>query len=440
MSQRQQTVLTIAASDPDGCAGIAADLRTFYALGIHGAVCLTAATVQNTKTYSSAHAIPPATISAQLDAVFSDLQIDAVKIGLVVGEEQVKAIANALRKWKAKNIVLDPVMSAQPGGKGIIDKKTAKAIAAYLVPLCTFITPNQPEAFALTGKKDATQAASALQQMGAANVVVKGLKKGKEIADFALLSSKQITLTKKLAATSTHGGGCTFSSALAANLAKGRSPLHSLAAAENFISSSIANAWKPGKGIAAVEPLGSAEKKAVLSELADAVALFESDNNAAKIIPEISTNITYSMPNTTSPQDVAGVVGRIRHAGGAARSIGLVDFGASSHVARMLLMFSKKYPAIRSAINIAYSPSILAACRKLGLSVVVADRMMEPKEISAKEGASLGWLVENALSSSRTQPAAIYFTGSVGREPSIVLFGKNPAEAVRLALKIAASI
>jgi hydroxymethylpyrimidine/phosphomethylpyrimidine kinase len=440
MSQRQPTALAIAASDPDGCAGIAADLRTFYALGIHGAVCLTAATVQNTKTYSSAYAIPPATISAQLAAVFSDLQIDAVKIGLIVGEEQVKAIASSLKKWKAKNIVLDPVMSAQPGEKEIIDKKTTKAIATYLVPLCTFITPNLEEAAKLTGKRDAPGAASALQQMGSENVVVKGIKKGAEISDFCLLGSKQITLTKPLAKTSTHGGGCAFSSALAANLAKGQSPMHALAAAENFISSSIANAWKPGKGIAAVEPLGSAEKKAVLSELADAVALFEADNNAAKIIPEIATNITYAIPGARVPDDVAGVVGRIRHAGGAARSIGLVDFGASSHVARMLLMFAKKYPSTRSAINIAYSPAILAACRKLGLSVVVADRLMEPKEISAKEGESLGWLVDKALSASSAPPAAIYFTGSVGREPSIVLFARTPKEAVEAALKIAAKL
>jgi len=440
MSQRQPTALTIAASDPDGCAGIAADLRTFYALGVHGAVVLTAATVQNTKKYTSELALPPKIITAQLDAVFSDMQVDAVKIGLVIGAEQAKAIANSLRKHHAKNIVLDPVMSAQLGEKGIIDKKTAKAIATRLVPLCTFITPNQAEALALTGKKDAAVAAKSLQLAGAANVVIKGLKNKSEISDLCLLGSKQITLTKKLASTSTHGGGCAFSSALAANLAKGKSPMHALASAENFISSSIANAWKPGKGIAAVEPLGSGDRRALLAELADAVAGFEADNNAAKIIPEIATNITYAMPTARAPDDVAGVVGRIRRAGAEARSIGLIDFGASSHVACMLLMFAGKYPRARSAINIAYSPAILSACRKLGLSVVVADRMMEPKEISEKEGASLGWLVGNALSSVHFPPDAIYFTASAGREPSIVLFGKNPAEVVRLALKIAASI
>jgi len=440
MPQRQPTALTIAASDPDGCAGVAADLRTFYALGVHGAVCLTAATVQNTKKYTSAFAIPPATISAQLDAVLSDMRIDAVKIGLVVGEGNVKAIAGSLKNWKAKNVVLDPVMSEQPGGKKVADDNTVLAIKKYLVPLCTFVTPNMEEAQKLAGKADAKDAAKALLAMGAKNVVVTGIEKGGRISDFAIVSSKATNITKKKFSTSTHGGGCVFSSAIAAYLAKGRQPEYALALAENFISSSISSAHSPGKGIAAVEPLGSAEKRAVLAELADAVAKFEAHPKSFMLVPEISTNITYALPGARAPAEVAGVVGRIRHAGTEARSLGLIDFGASSHVARMLLMFSKKYPETRSAMNIAYSSDILSACRKLGLSVAVADRMMEPKTVAEKEGSSLGWLVDAVLASSKTKPDAIYFTGSVGKEPSMVLFGKAPGDVVRMALKIAASI
>ncbi|MDO8340257.1 MAG: bifunctional hydroxymethylpyrimidine kinase/phosphomethylpyrimidine kinase [Candidatus Burarchaeum sp.] len=433
-------VLAIGGSDPDGCAGIAADLRAFYSLGVHGCFVITAATVQNTKKFDSAFAISPETISRQIDSVFSDMHVDAVKIGLIVGEGNVKAVADGLRKWKARNIVLDPVMSAQPGGRGIVEKRTADAIRKYLVPLATVITPNADEAFALTGAHESRKAALALRKMGARNVVVKGLRHGSKITDYAFLGHKPVLFTKPLAKTSTHGGGCIFSSALAANLAKGRNAAEAVAFAELFIQSSIANAWKPGKGIAAVEPLGSAEQRKVRAELVEALAHFESAPVAYKLIPEIGTNIVYALSNAKSAAEVAGVVGRLRACGSSARSVGVVDFGASSHVARMLLEFTKKFKQARAAINIANNSELLHACKKIGLRLVLAEREREPVKISREEGKSLQWLVGETLKRERAMPDGILFTGAVGKEPSIVLFGRTPAEVVRKAIKVADAI
>lgn len=436
---KQPTALTIAASDPDGCAGIAADLRTFYALGVHGTICLTAATVQNTKSFSSAFAISPQAIAAQLDAIFSDMHIDAVKIGFIAGEANVNAVADSLRKWKAKNIILDPVMSSQPDGKDISEKRTIDAIRRHLVPLCTFITPNAREAQVLTGEASPASAAKKLHSLGAKNVVVKGIRKGSSISDYALIGNKAIQISKPFAHTGTHGGGCVFSSALAAELALGKSPHDALNAAENFISSSIAAAWKPGKGIEAVEPLGSAEKRKVLSELAHALAAFEADANAWKLLPEIATNLVYALPHATSVNDVAAVTGRIRRTMASARSLGRIDFGGSSHVARMLLTYQKYVPGTRSAMNIAASDGIFLAIKKHGIPLAVADRMTEPPGVAEKEGESMPWLVGQAMAH-RKGAKAIYFTGSIGKEPSVVLFGKSPGEIAALALKLAKEI
>jgi hydroxymethylpyrimidine/phosphomethylpyrimidine kinase len=437
---KQPIALTIAASDPDGCAGIAADLRTFYALGVHGAVCLTAATIQNTRKFTSAFAISPQAIGAQLDAIFSDMQIASVKIGFIAGEANVKAVADSLRKWKAKNIVLDPVMSSQPDGLEISHARTIAAIKIHLVPLCTFITPNMHEATLLTGAKTPQAAASMLRKMGAKNIVVKGIRKGAAITDYTIVGGRHIELSKPLAHTGTHGGGCIFSSAIAAGLASGKGEIDALNSAENFISSSIANAWKPGKGIAAVEPLGSAEHRKVLSELAGALADFEADANSWKILPEIATNIVYALPNAKTTGDVAGVTGRIRRTMNSARSLGILDFGGSSHVARMLLTYQKYVPEARSAMNIAASEEIFRAIKKHGISLAPVDRMQEPPSIAEKEGASMQWLVAQAMRGRKQAPKAIYFTGSIGKEPSIVLFGKSPGEIVAIALRLADEI
>jgi len=430
-------VLAIGGSDPDGCAGIAADLRAFYSLGVHGCVVVTATTVQNTKKFDSAFAISPQVIALQIDAVFSDLRVDAVKIGLIVGEGNVKAVADSLRKWKARNIVLDPVMSAQPDGRGIVETCTTDAIRKYLVPLATIITPNTDEAKALVGTSNPETAVKKLAALGAKNVVLKGVRSCGKIADYALIGGKPVHFTKPLVKTGTHGGGCVFSSAIAANLAKGRNAAEAVALAELFIRSSIANAWKPGKGIATVEPLGGAEQRKVLADLSEALACFESALTTYKLIPEIGTNIVHALPNAKSTHAVAGVVGRIRRAGTAARSIGVVDFGASSHVARMLLEFTKHFGKARAAINLANTPEIVRACKTLGLLLVLAEREREPMNVSREEGKSLQWLVGKALGHSRIMPDGIIFTGAVGKEPSIVLFGRTPAEVVRKAIKVA---
>jgi len=433
-------VLTVGGNDPDGCAGIAADLRTFFSLGVHGCSVITAATSQNTQGYSGSFAISPQSITSQLDSVFSDLRVDAVKIGFITGEGNVEAVANSLRKWKAKNVVLDPVMSSQPGSAQMVSNRTLGAIKKHLVPFCTFITPNAFEAAALTGIHEPKKAARKLVRMGACNTVVTGVRKGRMISDYAIIRGKPFTFSKQLLRTATHGGGCVFSSALAVGLAKGANARKALEDAEATISSSIANAWKPGKGLATVEPLGSKQGQTVLAELAVALATFEAEPSAWRILPEVGTNLVYSLPRAKSTKDVAGVVGRIRRSGNAAQSLGRIEFGTSSHAARMLLEFSKHFRSARAALNMAKTPVIERACKRLRFRTVLADRSLEPRRVAGKENRSMDWLVRNATKGMRTMPDAILFTGSIGKEPSTVLFGRTPSEVVRKAIKLSRSL
>ena len=170
--------LTIAGSDPSGGAGIQADLRTFAALGVVGVSAITALTVQNSLGVESVHPVPADVLAAQLDAIFSDIQVNAVKIGMLGGADQVRAVAAALRKYSPPNIVLDPVL-ASTGGVPLLDDAGRHALLTELMPLCDLITPNLDEAHVLTGSKvdnlDAMQAAGEkMLEAGARAVLVKG--------------------------------------------------------------------------------------------------------------------------------------------------------------------------------------------------------------------------------------------------------------------------
>lgn len=220
--------LTIAGSDSSGGAGIQADLKTFSALGVYGASALTALTAQNTQGVRAIHAVPPETIRAQIDAVFEDLDVRAVKIGMVGTEAAAHAIADALERWSEPPVVLDPVMVAG-SGDSLLDEGAEEAIRARLVPLAALVTPNLGEAAKLLGEEtaadeDAMRAqAERLVALGARAALVKGGHgKGREAVDVLWDGAKHTRLAApRIDTRNTHGTGCTLSSAIAAGLAKG---------------------------------------------------------------------------------------------------------------------------------------------------------------------------------------------------------------------------
>jgi len=241
-------VLTIAGSDSGGGAGIQADLKTFSAIGCYGMSVITALTAQNTRGVIGIHAVPPAFAVQQIDAVFTDIGADAVKIGMLYSTELIEAVAEALKKHGARKIVLDPVMVAQSGDK-LLQDDAVDAIKAHLMPLADVVTPNIPEASVLTGRslgnwKDAEKAAEILAQHGSRSILIKGghgaENKSTDLL-FLVRENRFVRLeAERIETRNNHGTGCTLSSAIAAYLARGNDIEAAVQKAKTFMNRAIA--------------------------------------------------------------------------------------------------------------------------------------------------------------------------------------------------------
>jgi hydroxymethylpyrimidine/phosphomethylpyrimidine kinase len=247
--------LTIAGSDSSGGAGIQADLKTFAALGVYGASVITALTAQNTRGVTGIHQVPADFVTAQIDAVFGDLDVKAVKIGMVADLAAIDAVAAGLRKWSPRHIVLDPVMVATSGDR-LLAAEAVEALRKKLIPPASLITPNLPEAAALLNEPvAATEAAIASQgkrllALGCPAVLIKGGHgQGAESIDYLVTSGGVIVLAAARVATmNTHGTGCSLSSAIAAGLAEGEDMETAVRNAKAWVSAAIAAADRLGVG------------------------------------------------------------------------------------------------------------------------------------------------------------------------------------------------
>jgi hydroxymethylpyrimidine/phosphomethylpyrimidine kinase len=239
-------VLTIAGSDPSGGAGIQADLKTFSALGVYGASVITALTAQNTRGVRGFTAVEPAFVADQIDAVFDDLRIDAVKIGMVATAAIASAIADRLRHCQPHNIVLDPVMVAKSGDRLLQDDAIA-AIREQLVPLAAVVTPNLPEAGVLCGEAAPATLAEmhrtvhALHRLGARAVLLKGGALDSADSPDLLFDGRDVAElpARRIATRNTHGTGCTLSAALAALLPRHKLP-EAARRAKAYLSAALA--------------------------------------------------------------------------------------------------------------------------------------------------------------------------------------------------------
>jgi hydroxymethylpyrimidine/phosphomethylpyrimidine kinase len=241
--------VTIAGSDSSGGAGIQADLKTFSALGVYGASVIAALTAQNTKGVRAVLDVPPAFVTAQMDAVFSDLAVGAVKIGMLGNAGVVEAVAAGLARQSHTPIVLDPVMVATSGER-LLTPDAVEALLTKLVPLALVVTPNLPEAAALL---DAPQAgtedemvrqAERLLASGAKAVLMKGGHgKGAQSADLLVTATATVRFAAaRIATGNTHGTGCTLAAAIAAGLAKGEDLSAAVRAAKDYVTAAIAAA------------------------------------------------------------------------------------------------------------------------------------------------------------------------------------------------------
>ncbi|HEY6832878.1 MAG TPA: bifunctional hydroxymethylpyrimidine kinase/phosphomethylpyrimidine kinase [Pseudolabrys sp.] len=241
--------LTIAGSDSGGGAGIQADLKTFAALGVYGASVITALTAQNTRGVTGIHDVPADFITAQIDAVFSDLAVNAVKIGMLSQVAAIDAAAGGLARHHATNIVLDPVMVATSGDR-LLANEAIEALRTKLMPRAMVVTPNLPEAAALLDRPLARDEAEmesqarALLAFGAQTVLIKGGHGTSEESVDLIVDANSVTrlAAKRIVTKNTHGTGCTLSSAIAAGLAKGLTLHDAVGQAKDYVTAAIAAA------------------------------------------------------------------------------------------------------------------------------------------------------------------------------------------------------
>lgn len=243
--QRVPVMLTIAGSDSSGGAGIQADLKTAAAFGVYGASVVTALTAQNTVGVHGILPVPPEFVVAQYDAVVTDLDVRAVKIGMLGDARLVDAVARMLLRHPVPHVVLDPVMVATSGDR-LVPDDAVEAIRTRLLPLATVVTPNLPEAQTLTGRRvtDAdgmTRAAQRLLALGAEAALVKGGHGDTDRADDLLVTAtgSRWFRAPRVATVNTHGTGCTLSSAIAAGLAAGASLQDAVGAAKDFLTRAL---------------------------------------------------------------------------------------------------------------------------------------------------------------------------------------------------------
>jgi hydroxymethylpyrimidine/phosphomethylpyrimidine kinase len=240
---------TIAGSDSGAGAGIQADLKTFAALGVYGVCAITALTAQNTRGVAAIHDVPPQFIAAQMDAVFSDFPVGAVKIGMLSQAAAIETVAAGLDRHEQSNIVLDPVMIAASGDR-LLQPAAIDVLRNVLMPRASVITPNLPEAAALLdtaiaeSEGDMREQAEALLAAGARAVLLKGgHAAGPESVDIFLDGTAELRLpAPRIATRNTHGTGCTLSSAVAAHLARGLALAEAVVEAKAYVTLAIAAA------------------------------------------------------------------------------------------------------------------------------------------------------------------------------------------------------
>ncbi len=244
--------LTIAGSDSGGGAGIQADLKAFAAFDVYGASVITAITAQNTRGVQTVQAVAAELVAQQIDAVLEDIGADAVKTGMLANAAIVEAVAAQVRHHGVEKLAIDPVLVSS-SGQPLLDAAGLEALKSKLLPLALIVTPNIPEAEALTGRSDVREAARAIHDLGPRNVVIKG-GHAKGHADDLLFdgSDFQVFPGRRIHTSHTHGTGCTFSAAIAAGLAHGFSVPKAVGQAKRYLTAALEQAYAVGHGISPV--------------------------------------------------------------------------------------------------------------------------------------------------------------------------------------------
>jgi hydroxymethylpyrimidine/phosphomethylpyrimidine kinase len=356
----------------------------------------------------------------------------------------VDVVAFGIKKHHIQPLVVDPVMVAK-SGDSLLNEDARQTIRTKLLPLATVVTPNLPEASVLSGFPVNTidemkSAARRIHDLGPQHVVIKGGHLKARCVDLLFDGDEfQEFDAPRLDQRHTHGTGCTFSAALATNLASGIPIAEAVGKAKIFITRAIAMGLDIGAGHGPTNPyaqiLHMTERENVLTELEKSFEVL-SRHKIGGLIPEVRSNLGYALAGAVNYEEIAAFPGRISQIGEEVVIYKKPAFGVSRHIARVILAATRHKPNLRAVMNIRYNQSTLETCKRIGLQLAFFDRREEPKDVKEREGSTLEWGTDKALQNFEGTPDLIYDKGESGKEPMIRILGKTPMEVAEKIIRI----
>lgn len=441
--------LTIAGSDSGGGAGIQTDLRTFAVLGCHGSSAITALTAQNSLGVQAVFPSSPEAVEAQIESVLSDIGADAAKTGMLFSAELIRAVARALDKRPVEKLVVDPVMVAK-GGAPLLRPDAQDALVREILPKAFLLTPNLPEAEALTGlaiggAAAREEACRRLLDLGPGAVLLKGGHGEGEVVEDVYADRegrREVLRAPRVATRHTHGTGCTLSAAITAHLALGFGLADSVGKAHGFLHAAIREGYALGAGHGPTNPYGAVRLGGHLGVLERLWAAWEilEQANPVELIPEVQSNLAEALPSARAIDDVAAFPGRLVRCAHRLRRLDGPRFGASRHLARILLASARWGSPFRAVMNVRFGADVLAACRAAGLRVEGVPRREEAGEVEQAEGSAPGWRTARVLERCGFAPDILFDEGGVGKEPMVQVFGTDAVDVARRVAALAGAV
>ncbi len=427
IEQFMRCALTIAGSDSVGGAGVEADIKAMGSVGVHACAVITAVTAQNTTAVERIYPIPEDMVQDQLEAVLKDVDIKAIKTGMLYSAEIVETVADILEDHEMP-LIIDPVMVAGVGDS-LATSDLARAIKRDLMPLCELITPNRHEAEILAGmdirtEDDAMLACELIGKEGSSVLLKGGHMSGHNVIDYFYLSSEINKLEYPRLERAGHGGGCTLSSYITAHMAKGIDINNAVLKSRQLIQESIASMYVIGKGDKVVNPMVKMHDDSIKFKILD-----EIDDAADKIIdmvpqewvPSSGMNIAYTLPSPAGPEDIAAVDRRITFRNGTLRKNGKAKYGSAESASYLLLSVLKANPKMRATMNLEYSEELYDVMEEVGFDLCDLNRK-KYKDLR------LGELTSLALNDLGHVPDAFIDREPQRKKNDIRIIGKDPAD------------
>ncbi len=406
---------------------------------------MTALTAQNTLGVIAIQEVEPSIIKAQIDAVVTDIGVDTVKIGMLHSVDVIEAVAGKIEEYGLPAIV-DPVMVTTSGSE-LLKPEAKTSLVDRLLPLAIVLTPNVHEAEILSGIEikslyDAKEAAERIAALGPKAVLVKGGHLALDKAVDVLYSGGEFTVLEAPLhdTVNTHGTGCSLSSAIAAQIAKGDGIVEAVKKAKMFVNRGIKYGLDIGEGPGPLNPMvelyNELERIAVIEDVREAVTMVEASPGLRDLVAECQMNIGMALSYAVDPLDVAAVDGRLTRQIDGVRAAGCARFGASRHIANTILAVMEFDKRKRAALNLKYSTEIVDACKAVGLTVSYYDRREEPEEIKTMEGMTTKWGAGEAVKRAGETPDVIYHLGDWGKESMVVLVGETATQVAGWTIQV----